>query len=160
MQVVCALVTVVAALGASQMPAGGNTATIAVNVTVAARTSLHASAETLQFVVPEGSTTATASVEFTAAARVPQGTDVVLNVESPRGVDGPGGAADVERAVTFDGSGEGTQSGVIESGRSVAGRWQGSGRRTGRLTFTLHASAPGTYTMPLELLLTLQGQLP
>jgi hypothetical protein len=159
MQVVCALVTFVAAL-ASQMPADGNTATVAVNVTVAARTSLHASAKALQFVVPEGSTTATASVEFTAAARVPQGTEVVLNVESPRGVDGPGGAAEVDGAVTFDGRGEGTQSGVIENGMSVAGRWQGSGRRTGRLTFTLHASAPGTYTLLLELSLTLQEQFP
>ena len=62
--------------------------------------------------------------------------------------------------MTFDGRGEGTQSGVIEDGMSVAGRWQGSGRRTGRLTFTLNASAPGTYTMPLELLLTLQEQVP
>ena len=61
MQVVCALVTFVAAL-ASQMPAGGNTATVAVNVTVAGRTSLRASAKTLQFVVPEGSTTATLTV--------------------------------------------------------------------------------------------------
>jgi hypothetical protein len=40
------------------------------------------------------------------------------------------------------------------AGAVVAGRWVGSGLRTGRLVFSLRAASGGTYTLPLRFVLS------
>ena len=132
------------------------TTAIAVTVQVSARTSLRLSSEWLQFDVADPAVPATAAVDFSAAARTRSGADVMLSVESTSAVRGPGGAADVETAVTFSGEGLGTASGSIDaSAPAIAGRWSGSGLRTGRLVFSLRAAAAGTYTLPVRFVLSI-----
>lgn len=152
MRSVCAVVTVLAALGPSQALAAEKTASVAVDVKIAARTSLHVSSEILTFVVPEGETTATATIEFSAGARTARDADVAMSVESIGAIDTPHATGD--ETITFCGHGLGTQSGVLASRVAVAARWQGSGQRTGRLVFTLRVPVPGVYTVPVKFALT------
>jgi hypothetical protein len=148
------LVTIVA-LAAPAAASDVSTSMVAVNVLVSARTSLQVSSEMLQFVVPDGGSGAEAAVTFRAGARVDRTNDVVLTVEPVTALEGPGGAADVEGAVTFAGDGMGTTRGsLVPAGPTVAGRWHGSGLREGRLVFTLHASAGGSYTLPVRFVLS------
>jgi hypothetical protein len=137
--------------------AAAETATGSVTVTAqfGSRTSLKVSTQVLQFDVARPGDPATAVVEFSAGARTRDGGEVVLSVEPMRAIDGPGGAADVDAALTFAGDGAGTLSGALDAAAtSVAGRWSGSGLRSGRLVFALRASAPGTYTVPVRFVLT------
>ena len=139
--------------------AGAESASSGTSVRVAAdfasRTSLKVSTQTLQFVAGQPGDESIVVVEFTAAARTRTGGDVVLTVESERMPAGPGGAADVEAAVSFSGDGAGTHAGLLRTASaSVAGRWQGSGIRSGRLKFALHAPAAGTYTVPVRFVLS------
>ena len=130
-------------------------ANVHVNVQVAARTSLKVSSQLLQFDVTTPGAPATAAIEFSAGARTAAGSDIVLSVEPLRGIDGPGGAADVESAITVAGQGPGVLSGHVDPVKStVVGRWNGSGLRTGRLVFTLRAHAPGNYAMPVRFVLS------
>ncbi len=129
------------------------TATVTVSVQIASRTSLRVSSDVLHFDAPGTNMPASADVEFSAGARVPHGADVVLTVE-PEGAIASGGAADVETAVTFEGEGEGTVNGTLAAMPSVASRWQGSGLRKGRIRFTLHTTAAGTYAVPVRFVLT------
>lgn len=95
------------------------------------------------------------TVDFTAGVRTHAGAEVVLTVGSLRAIEGPGGAADVEADVTFTGDGAGTLSGTLLGHRPVvAGRWSGGGSRSGRLAFTLRASASGIYTLPVRFVLS------
>lgn len=131
------------------------TASVSVSVLVTSRTSLKVSSDVVQFNVTEAGGGATASVDFSAGARVASGADVVLTVEPLRQVEGPGAAADVETAVTFEGDGDGLARGRLDTIRpTVAGRWQGSGLRHGRLSFTIRAHAAATYTLPLRFVLS------
>jgi hypothetical protein len=131
------------------------TASITVTAEFASRTSLKVSSQVLSFQVSDPAQTAVAVVDFSAGARTRSGGDVVLTVEPLRSVEGPGGAADVDTAVTFSGTGNGTLSGTLQSvNATVAGRWNGSGLRTGQLTFALHASVSGTYTVPVRFVLS------
>jgi hypothetical protein len=128
---------------------------VVVNVNLATRTSLKVSSRVLQFDVARAGGTATAALEFTAGARMPAGSDVVLTVEPERAVEGPGGAADVDSDLSFTGEGEGLLAGTIASARStIVGRWQGSGRREGRVIFTLRANAAGSYVLPVRVVLS------
>jgi hypothetical protein len=78
-----------------------------------------------------------------------------LSVEPLRAIDGPGGAADVETSLSFQGSGDGTLAGPLSPDtQAVAGRWLGSGLRTGRFVFSLRAAAPGSYTVPIRFVLS------
>lgn len=130
-------------------------ANVQVNVQVAARTSLKVSSELLQFDVTTPGAPATAAIDFSAGARTAAGSDIVLSVEPLHGIDGPGGAADVETAITVAGQGEGLLSGHVHPVKStVVGRWNGSGLRTGRLVFTLRAQAAGNYAMPVRFVLS------
>ena len=127
---------------------------VTVSATFSSRTSLKVSADLLRFEVASGQT-ATASVEFSAGTRTQSGAQVVLSVEPIRGVEGPGGAGDVETSVSFSGQGEGTLGGLLRgTGPTVAGRWIGSGMRHGRLVFALQADASGTYTVPVRFVLS------
>src|SRR5688572_29753197 len=89
------------------------TTSVVVNVNLAPRTSLKVSSRMLQFDVTQPGEAATAALDFTASARMSSGSDVVLTVEPLRGVDGPGGAADVETDLTFTGEGDGVLAGSI-----------------------------------------------
>jgi hypothetical protein len=130
------------------------TATLAVTAHFNSRTSLKVSASQLHFAVDDPDRAAVAAVEFSAGARTGEGAEVVLSVEPLGPVGGPGGAADVETAITFGGEGEGVLSGTLgASAPSVAGRWIGSGLRTGRLVFSLRAGA-GHYSLPVRFVLS------
>jgi hypothetical protein len=129
------------------------TGSLSVTAQFSSRTSLRVSTELLRFDVPNTGETATAAVDFSAAARTHSGSDVVLSVEPVNGVGGPHGAA--ASSLNFVGEGEGTSSGTLcDASATVAGRWVGSGLRTGRLVFSLRATASGTYTLPLRFVLS------
>jgi hypothetical protein len=113
------------------------------------------SSELLQFDVTQAGGTATAAIDFSAGARTPSQGEIVLTVEPVRGLTGPGGAADVDAAVSVTGEGEGLLSARVDATRStIIGRWHGSGLRQGRLVFTLNAPAAGTYSMPVRFVLS------
>ena len=139
-------------------PAGAQetrTATVQANARIGSRTSLTVSSEQLRFDLSDANQPAVATVDFVAGARTQPGGEVVLTVETVRSLEGPGGAADVDASISLAGSGEGTLDGAtLSSGPVVAGRWTGSGRRSGRLSFTLRAAAPGTYTLPVRFILS------
>lgn len=127
---------------------------LTVSATFSSRTSLKVSADLLRFEVAAGQP-ATAIVEFSAGTRTQSGAQVVLSVEPLRGVEGPGGAGDVETSLSFAGQGEGTLGGMLRgTGPTVAGQWMGSGMRHGRLVFALQADASGTYTVPVRFVLS------
>jgi len=137
------------------------TVTVTVSAQFNSRTSLKVSTQLLQFDIAAPGQPATAVVDFSAGARTRSGNDVVLSVEPARGVEGPGGAADVESSLTFAGEGDATMAGHVgpagpagPAGPSIAGRWTGSGLRTGRLVFSLRAGASGTYTVPMRFVLS------
>ena len=131
------------------------TGNVSVTANFAARTSLKVSSHLLKFDVTQPGVSATAAIEFTAGARMPSGSDVVLTVEPLRGLDGPGGAADVDTDISFSGEGDGLTAGALSSAaHAVVGRWQGSGLRTGRVVFTLRANAAGSYSLPVRFVLS------
>jgi hypothetical protein len=141
-----------ASTAAAEDVATGN---ITVNVNVAARTSLKVSGRVLHFDVTQPGEGATAAMEFTAGARLASGSDVVLTVEPLRGLEGPGGSADGDTALSFVGEGEGLLAGPIAMAHStIVGRWQGSGLRAGRVLFQLRANAAGIYSLPVRFVLS------
>ena len=149
---VCFLVLTAAGVAAAEDVAR---ATVAINAQVAARTSLRVSSDVLRFDVAGPGATATAVIEFSAGTRTASDENVVLTVEPLRAIAGPGGAADVETTLSVNGDGEGLLPAVVSStGGTVVGRWQGSGRRTGRLLFALRADASGSYSMPVRFVLS------
>ena len=141
-----------AANGAAQNVAR---ASVAIKADFAPRTSLRVSTDLLQFDVPQPGGTATAAVVFSAGARTPSQGEIVLSVEPVRGLAGPGGAADVDAAISVAGEGDGLLPTRLDSTHTtVVGRWHGSGLRQGRLVFTLNAPASGTYSMPVRFVLS------
>ena len=157
MRNVCAFAALLLIPGMAPISASGpTTASVAVTVQVSARTSLHVSTHVLRFALSDDNDRATAAVDFAAGGRIPGGSDLVLTVQPAHALEGPGGAADAESVVTFEGDGNGTAAGTLASGApAVAGRWQGSGLRQGRLLFTLRASAAGVYTLPVQFVLSM-----
>jgi hypothetical protein len=128
---------------------------LVVSAQFGSRTSLKVSTQVLRFEMDAATGMAVAAVDFSAAARTREGGEVMLSVEPLRAIKGPGGAADVETALSLEGQGDGTVRGQLAKvGPSVAARWIGSGFRTGRLLFSLHTSSPGTYTVPVKFVLT------
>jgi hypothetical protein len=150
-------IVAMAALGGPVVAMADDTDSKAMTVTAAigSRTSLKVSSQLLQFDVRDPGDEAVAVVDFSAGARTRQGGEVVLTVEPQRAAAGPGGAADVETALTFAGEGDATLSGtLLPMSPSVAGRWSGSGLRTGRVMFALRASASGNYRVPVRFVLS------
>jgi hypothetical protein len=128
--------------------AESKSSTVAVVAGFGTRTSLKVSSQILQFAVSDPDQPAVAVIEFSAGARTQTGADVLLTVERLPSIDCPDGTA-----VTFAGEGLGTRAGTLDPmAPTIAARWTGSGLRTGRLTFVLHA-APGTYTIPVRFVL-------
>lgn len=140
---------------ASAGESASDTKSVTVIATFASRTSLRVSTDLLQFEVGNAGGEAVASVEFAAGARTRGGDEVLLIVEPLRAIEGAGGAADAAVSLGFSGEGPGMLSGRLAGNSpTVMGRWQGSGLRTGRLMFSLRASVPGRYTIPVRFVLT------
>lgn len=147
----------VLAIAAPSTAMAGESATASITVTAefATRTSLKVSSQVLQFDLDNPDQPGLAAIDFAVGARTRIGGEVVLTVEPVRSVVGPEGAADILTSVTFSGTGLGTLAGALqESGTTVAGRWNGSGLRTGRLTFALRAPVSGSYTLPVRFVLS------
>jgi hypothetical protein len=140
-------------LGFASTAAAAETATgtVAVTAVFSSRTSLKVSTELLRFDVAGAGEVATAAVDFSAGARTVAGNEVMLSVESVRGLDGAAPGA----PLSFAGIGAGTLAGPMgPEGLTVAGRWAGSGLRTGRLVFSVNPTASGSYTLPIRFVLT------
>ena len=131
------------------------TASVVVTAQFGSRTSLKVSTEWLQFDVTTADGSAVAIVDFSAAARTRQSGEVMLTVERAGALSGPGGAADVEAFLTVSIRGDGGPSGALDPfAQIVAGRWVGSGKRTGQLAFSLRSSVPGVYSVPVRFVLS------
>ena len=129
--------------------AESKSSTVAVVAGFGTRTSLKVSSQVLQFAVSDPAEPAVAVIEFSAGTRTQAGADVLLTVERLPSIECPDGTV-----VTFAGEGRGTSAGTLDLiAPTIAARWTGSGLRTGRLTFILHA-APGTYTVPVRFVLS------
>ena len=127
------------------LTASGQSAGVVARAAFAERTSLTVSTQVLRFIVPSGASGATADLEFTAGVRTLPGREILLSVDAvPPGSSG----------VTFAGEGEGIVPGRLTSRPTVLARWNGGGQRGGRVTFTLDGVAPGVYTMPVRVFLT------
>lgn len=127
---------------------------VVVTAQFASRTSLKVSTELLQFAVTTSDQSSVAIVEFSAAARTRQSGEVLLTVEQTGAVSAPGGAADVETSLTVSVLGDGVSGELHPSAPIVAGRWVGSGRRTGQLAFNLRSSVAGAYSVPVRFVLS------
>ena len=135
--------------GPTRLSASSDTTTrsILAHAQVAARSSLIVSSELLQFQVTEPGHAATATVDYVAGVRTHAGTEVLLTVETTTALDGTN--------VSFANLGEGGARGAITTMRPViAGRWIGSGRRTGRIAFSLLAGTAGVYSVPVRFVLS------
>ena len=153
-----ALTGLVVFVGSLSTPASASaaeaTASIQVHAQMSSRTVLTVSAQSLHFNVVNPAEGASASVDFSAAARTHAGADVVLSIEVPHGIADEAGVGGDQRDLSFVGHGEGTYGGAMRAAApSVAARWVGSGRRTGRLVFTLRARAAGAYRLPVRFVL-------
>ncbi len=147
--------SLLALVAASASLLADTTAHLTLSATVSGRTRLTVSARVLDFDVAPGVERATAELTFVAAVRTAADGEVVLTIEPDRWLVGPGGAADADAIVTFEGVGDGTICGLLQPRTpSVAGRWTGSGRRDGRLSFRLQTSVPGSYLLPLRFVLS------
>ena len=142
-----ATVTLSVAGGSSRLPAASDTTTksLQASVEVSARTSLTVSTELLQFVVEEGGAPAVATVDYVAGVRTRADAEVMLTIEALR---------DVDAAVSFSTVGGGMHGSVVRARPVVVGRWIGSGRRSGRIAFSLCATDAGTYTLPVRFVLS------
>ena len=123
---------------------------ITITAQVYSRTALRVSTDELYFDAGEPNAGPVASVEFDARARIPSGTDIVLTVQP---IDAAIGQDPT--TITFAGVGAGTRAGTLSAAvPATAGRWTGSGRRSGRLLFTLCNARPGVYTVPVRFVLS------
>jgi len=97
------------------------------------------------------------TIDYRAAARTRRDGEVVLTVEAQSDPSAlAGGAADADLAIDFQGVGDGARGGVLRSDApQVAGRWVGSGVRTGQLVFTLRGAAAQPGSIPLRFVLSL-----
>ena len=123
---------------------------VTVVATFSSRTTLQVSSDLLQFDVFSADAPATASVDFLAAARTHAGGPVMLSIE-PMGQSGSIAGA----ALSFTGDGHGLKSGTIAADSlTIAGEWNGSGVRRGRLMFALRSTTLGSHIVPIRFVLT------
>jgi hypothetical protein len=141
-------------LGASgQAFAQQVTQSVTATATFGPRTSLQVSSQVLQFHITDASIPVEVSVDFAAGARTRIGGDVRLVVDVTDPVEVRPGTTG--QALTIVGGTAGTIAGTLaQDAPVVAARWLGSGLRTGRVTFRLHA-APGRYDIPVRFVVTL-----
>lgn len=157
---IAAMLIACAALGGAVSGAAQDVAVTRFQATVRASTLLRVSDHVLA-IAPrptgdEGPVNAGA-IEFLAAARTASDGEVVLTVEPLEPIASlSGGAGGTETTIAFEGTGDGARSGALrDAAPQTAARWVGSGRRTGRLTFTVRGPvSPQGATLPLRFLLT------
>jgi len=159
-----ALATVALLGGALVLPIGASdvaSALVRFRSDVTASTALRVSSSVLRIDPQPGSTTGAilvGTVDYRAAARTRADGEVVLTVEAQSDVpalDGPGGGR--EAVIEFAGIGDGARGGVLRRAvPQVAGRWIGSGVRSGQLVFRLRgdAGAAGA-VVPLRFVISL-----
>lgn len=145
-------ITVLVALAPSRAESNADsditTRTVTAHAQLASRTSLTVSTQLLEFIIAKPGESPMATVDFVAGARTHAGAEVLLTVEAV-------GAIAADSRITFSGSGDAAAHGaLVTSGPSIAGRWVGSGRRSGRLAFALHTNVTGTYRIPLRFVLS------
>ena len=128
---------------------------------VAASTALRVSSSALR-VGPQTGTRADSvwvgTIDYRAAARTRSDGEVVLTVEAQSDLLSPAGtSADGESPIEFEGLGDGARGGVLRNAvPQVAGRWVGSGVRTGQLVFRLRGTtATAGATVPLRFVISL-----
>jgi hypothetical protein len=129
---------------------------LVVRAEVSPRTSLHTSAEALQFEISDPSLPATASIQFSAGTRTHAAGEVLLIVEQfsmPQRISATSREGDSDPVATTD-SGSDDAVDVSAPGRKVAKRWIGSGLRSGKIDFILRASEPGLYDVPVRFVLS------
>ena len=123
---------------------------ITITAQVYSRTALRVSTDELHFDAGEPNAGPVASVEFDARARIPSGTDIVLTVQP---IDAP--SVRIRRPSHSPASARGhAPAHSATAVPATAGRWTGSGRRSGRLLFTLCNARPGVYTVPVRFVLS------
>jgi hypothetical protein len=173
----CAVALVLSTIAVGLDEAAAQTSAGAtVTVAFAPRSTVTASSPVLLFDVRDPAMPAMATLDFVAAARTASGGEVRLIAElgacgpgagecasetrrgmGPRahetdGLSGAAGPAGPEARIALEGGPDGTVAGELDpAGPALAARWTGSGRRTGRLMFSLRASSPGTYAIPVKL---------
>jgi hypothetical protein len=98
------------------------------------------------------------TIDYRAAARTRSDGEVVLTVEAQGTLPTlQGSTTGTESAIDFEGVGDGARAGVLRNDApQIAGRWIGSGVRTGQLVFTLRgAAAASVTTVPLRFVISL-----
>jgi hypothetical protein len=143
--VVCSMAMTPADL-AAQTSAGAT-----VTLAFAPRATVTASSPVLLFDVVDPAMPAAATLDFVAAARTAPGGEVrlIAEVDSLPGEAGPAGP---EALILLEGGADGAVADDVDpAAPTLAARWIGSGRRTGRLVFWLRAASPGTYAIPVKL---------
>ncbi len=112
---------------------------------VSASTALRVSSSALRVGPQTGSSAGpvvVGTIDYRAAARTRTDGEVVLTVEAQADLPTLAGPSAGENAIEFEGFGDGARAGVLRSDvPQVAGRWVGSGVRTGQLVFTLRGTA-------------------
>lgn len=122
---------------------------------VSERISLSVSAEVLQFVVEDGSDEAAARLEFTAGVRAVPGRDVLLIAEPAGDLQAATGGPVSAGELRFAGEGDAMLSGLLVGGAPrIVARWTGGGQRRGTIVFHLRGAAPGAYSIPVRLLVS------
>ncbi|MCX6546275.1 MAG: hypothetical protein NTV05_17925 [Acidobacteria bacterium] len=127
---------------------------------VSASTSLRVSSSVLRIGPQTGSgadAVVIGTIDYRAAARTRSDGEVVLTVEAQADLTALPGPATGESVIEFEGVGFGARDGVLRPDvPEVAGRWVGSGVRTGQLIFTLRGSAAATgMAVPLRFVISL-----
>lgn len=151
--VVLPAVLLYASAAMSQSP--GPTVSVRATAVVSERISLSVSADVLHFVVEVGSDEAAATIEFTAGVRAAPGRAVLLLAEPAGDLEGTMGGAVSAGELRFEGEGDALPSGVLAGGASrIVARWIGGGRRHGTVVFHLRGAAPGAYSIPIRLLVS------
>jgi hypothetical protein len=119
---------------------------VTITAEIRSRLSLRVSDDVLVFREADRQGVARATVTFTAAARTAGDAEVLL-VAQPEGVLAAQG-----RPVSFSLEGEARSSGALHPhGPTVIGRWRGSGRREGRIVFTISRRDDGALlTIPVR----------
>ena len=151
--VVLPAVLLSASAAMSQSP--GPTVGVRATAVVSERISLSVSAEVLHFVVEDGSDDAAATIEFTVGVRAAPGRAVLLLAEPAGDLEGATGGPVSAGELRFEGEGDAMQSGVLVGcAPRIVARWIGGGRWRGSVVFHLRGAAPGAYSMPIRMLVS------
>jgi hypothetical protein len=135
--------------------------TVTFNSDVSASTALRVSSSLLRIAprsAADAESVVVGTIDYRAAARTRSGGEVVLTIEAQSTLPEVGGpSAGGESAIAFEGVGDGARGGVLRNDvPQIAGRWVGSGVRSGQLVFTMRGSAATSgVIVPLRFVISL-----